>query len=165
MLMPKRTKYRKQQKGRNRGKAHRGNSLAYGEIGIKAIEHGRIDSRQIEAARIAMTRKVKRQAKVWIMVFPDKPLTAKPLETRMGKGKGAVDKWVMNIKPGRVCFEMAGVDETLAREALTLAMHKLPFKTKIVTKESENELYWFKRKKPKWAKWVIERKKGTAFWA
>merc|ERR1711916_152580 len=97
-------KYRKQQKGRNRGKAFRGNSLEYGTIGIKAVEHGRIDSRQIEAARVAMTRKVKRTGKVWIMVFPDKPLTAKPLETRMGKGKGAVDKWVMNIKPGKVCF-------------------------------------------------------------
>ena len=141
MLMPKRTKYRKQQKGRNRGAAGRGNSLAYGTIGIKAVEHGRIDSRQIEAARVAMTRKVKRTGKVWIMVFPDKPLTAKPLETRMGKGKGAVDKWVMNIKPGRVCFEMAGVEESLAREALELAQHKLPFKTKIVTSESENELY------------------------
>lgn len=141
MLMPKRTKYRKQMKGRNRGKASRGNSLAYGEIGLKAVEHGRIDSRQIEASRVAMTRKVKRQAKVWIMVFPDKPLTAKPLEVRMGKGKGAVDKWVMNIKPGRVCFEMAGVSEELAREALALAQHKLPFKTKIVTRDSENELY------------------------
>jgi len=141
MLMPKRTKYRKQQKGRNRGKAFRGNSLAYGTIGIKAVEHGRIDSRQIEAARVAMTRKVKRTGKVWIMVFPDKPLTAKPLETRMGKGKGAVDKWVMNIKPGKICFEMAGVEESLAREALALAMYKLPFKTKIVTSESENELY------------------------
>ena len=141
MLQPKRTKYRKQMKGRNRGKASRGNSLAYGEFGIKAVEHGRIDSRHIEAARIAMTRKVKRQAKVWIMVFPDKPPTAKPLETRIGKGKGAVDKWVMNIKPGRVCFEMAGVGEELSREALALAQHKLPFKTKIVTRDSENELY------------------------
>jgi len=141
MLMPKRTKYRKQMKGRNRGKSFRGNSLAYGTIGIKAVEHGRIDSRQIEAARVAMTRKVKRTGKVWIMVFPDKPLTAKPLETRMGKGKGAVDKWVMNIKPGRVCFEMSGVEDSLAREALILAQHKLPFKTKIVTSESENELY------------------------
>ncbi len=141
MLMPKRMKYRKYQKGRNRGKAQRGNTLAYGEIGIKAVEHGRIDSRQIEAARIAMTRKVKRQAKVWIMVFPDKPLTAKPLETRMGKGKGAIDKWVMNIKPGRICFEMSGVSEELSREALTLAQHKLPFKTKIVTRDSENDLF------------------------
>ena len=141
MLMPKRTKYRKVMKGRNRGKSHRANSLAYGSIGIKAVEHGRIDSRQIEAARIAMTRKINRQGKVWIMVFPAKPLTAKPLETRMGKGKGSVDKWVMNIKPGRICFEMGGVSEELAREALTLAMHKLPFKTKIVTRESENEIY------------------------
>ncbi|XPV53286.1 MAG: 50S ribosomal protein L16 [Halarcobacter ebronensis] len=141
MLMPKRTKYRKQMKGRNRGKAPRGNTLAYGDFGLKALEHGRIDSRQIEAARIAMTRKIKRQGKVWIKVFPDKPLTKKPLETRMGKGKGPVDKWVMNIKPGRVCFEMAGVGEELAKGALTLAQHKLPFKTKIVSRESENELY------------------------
>jgi large subunit ribosomal protein L16 len=141
MLMPKRTKYRKVMKGRNRGNAGRGNELSYGTIGIKAVEHGRIDSRQIEAARIAMTRKVKRQGKVWIKVFPDKPLTAKPLEVRMGKGKGSVDKWVMNIKPGKVCFEMAGVDESLAREALTLAMHKLPFKTKIVTLEAHNDFF------------------------
>ncbi len=141
MLMPKRTKYRKQQKGRNRGKAYRGNQLAFGSIGIKAIEHGRIDSRQIEAARVAMTRHVKRSGKVWIRVFPDKPITAKPLETRMGKGKGGVDKWVMNIKPGRIIYEMAGVNEALAREALTLAMHKLPFKTKIVTQEASNEIY------------------------
>ena len=141
MLMPKRTKFRKQMKGRNRGKSFRGNSISFGTIAIKAVEHGRIDSRQIEAARIAMTRKVNRAAKIWIQVFPDKPLTAKPLEVRMGKGKGAVDKWVMNIKPGRIIYEMAGVDETLAREALTLAMHKLPFKTKIVTVESENEVY------------------------
>jgi len=141
MLMPKRTKYRKQMKGRNRGKSFRGNSLAYGSIGIKALEHGRIDSRQIEAARVAMTRAIKREGKVWIMVFPDKPLTAKPLETRMGKGKGAVEKWVMNIKPGRICFEMAGVSDEIARKALTLAIHKLPFKTKIVTAENENEIY------------------------
>jgi large subunit ribosomal protein L16 len=141
MLMPKRTKYRKQMKGRNRGKSFRGNSLSYGDIGLKAIEHGRIDSRQIEAARVAMTRKVKRQAKVWIMVFPDKPLTAKPLETRMGKGKGSVDRWVMNIKPGRICFEMAGVDEELSRAAFALAQAKLPFRTKIVTKDSENEIF------------------------
>ena len=141
MLMPKRTKYRKMMKGRNRGKASRGNSLAYGEIGLKAVEHGRIDSRQIEASRVAMTRKVNRTGKIWIMVFPAKPLTAKPLETRMGKGKGSVDKYVMNIKPGRICFEMAGVDETLARAAFALAQSKLPFKTKIVTKEGENELF------------------------
>ena len=141
MLMPKRTKYRKEMKGRNRGKSFKANTLTYGSIGIKALEHGRIDGRQIEAARIAMTRKVNRQGKIWITVFPDKPLTAKPLETRMGKGKGSVDKWVMNIKPGRIIFEMAGVSEELAREALTLAMHKLPFKTKIVNRESENEVY------------------------
>lgn len=141
MLMPKRTKYRKQQKGRNRGKSFRGASLAFGNIGIKAIEHGRIDSRQIEAARIAMTRHIKRAGKVWIRVFPDKPLTAKPLETRMGKGKGAVDKWVMNIKPGRIIYEMIGIDEVVARDALALAQSKLPFKTKIVTSESENEIY------------------------
>ena len=110
MLMPKKTKYRKQMKGRNRGKAFRGTSLAFGEFGIKAIEHGRIDSRQIEAARIAMTRATKRTGMVWIRVFPDKPLTAKPLETRMGKGKGAVEKWVMNIKPGRIIYEMGSVD-------------------------------------------------------
>ena len=141
MLMPKKTKYRKQQKGRNRGKAYRGNSLAFGTIGIKALEHGRIDSRQIEAARVAMTRKVKRTGKIWIRVFPDKPLTKKPLETRMGKGKVGVEKWVMNIKPGRIIYEMAGVEESLAREALDLARYKLPFKTKIVTQESENEIY------------------------
>jgi len=144
MLMPKRTKFRKVMKGRNRGNSMRGHELAYGTIGLKALEHGRIDSRQIEAARIAMTRKVKRTGKVWITVFPDKPLTAKPLETRMGKGKGSVDKWVMNIKPGRICFEMAGVEESLAREALTLALHKLPFKTKIVTLEAQNDIFWFK---------------------
>ena len=139
--MPKRTKYRKMMKGRNRGKSFNGNSIAFGEIALKAVEAGRIDSRQIEAARISMTRHVKRQAKSWIRVFPDKPLTKKPLETRMGKGKGSVEKWVMNIKPGRIIFEMAGVSEELAREALTLAKHKLPFKTKIVNRESENELY------------------------
>lgn len=141
MLLPKRTKYRKQMKGRNRGKSFRGNSLAFGDIAIKAIEHGRIDSRQIESARIAMTRHVKRAGKVWIRVFPDKPLTAKPLEVRMGKGKGSVDKWVMNIKPGRIIYEMTGVDEATARNALALAQSKLPFKTKIITSESENEIY------------------------
>lgn len=139
--MPKRTKFRKMMKGRNRGKSYRGNSIAFGEIALKATEAGRIDSRQIEAARIAMTRHVKREAKSWIRVFPDKPLTAKPLETRMGKGKGAVDRWVMNVKPGRIIFEMAGVSDKIAREALTLAKHKLPFKTKIITRENENEIY------------------------
>ena len=141
MLMPKKTKYRKQMKGRNRGKSFRGAKLACGDIGIKALEHGRIDSRQIESARVAMTRHVKRAGKVWIRVFPDKPLTAKPLATRMGKGKGSVEKWVMNIKPGRIIYEMIGVDEATARDALALAQSKLPFKTKIVTSESENEIY------------------------
>ena len=139
--MPKRTKFRKMMKGRNRGKSYKGNSIAFGGIALKATEAGRIDSRQFEAARIAMSRHVKRQAKSWIRVFPDKPLTAKPLETRMGKGKGAVDRWVMNIKPGRIIFEMAGVSDQIAREALTLAKHKLPFKTKIITRENENEIY------------------------
>jgi large subunit ribosomal protein L16 len=139
--MPKRTKYRKQMKGRNRGKATRGTDIAFGDLAIKAVEAGRVDSRQIEAARVALTRHVKRQAKTWIRVFPDKPITKKPLETRMGKGKGSVEKWVMNIKPGRIIYEIAGVDEGLAREALTLAMNKLPFKTKIITRESENEVY------------------------
>ncbi len=141
MLMPKRTKYRKQMKGRNRGKSFRGNTLAFGNIGIKALEHGRIDSRQIESARIAMTRHIKRAGKVWIRVFPDKPLTAKPLEVRMGKGKGSVEKWVMNIKPGRIIYEMIGIDSATAREAFALAQSKLPFKTKIVTSEDENEIY------------------------
>ena len=141
MLMPKRTKYRKQMKGRNRGKSFRGNSIAFGTIALKAVEAGRINSRQIEAARVAMTRHIKRSGKTWIRVFPDKPLTKKPLETRMGKGKGGVEEWVMNIKPGRILYEMAGVGEELAREALTIAAHKLPFKTKIVTVESENEIY------------------------
>ena len=141
MLMPKRTKYRKMMKGRNRGYATRGTDLIYGDFGLKAVEAGRINSRQIEAARIAMTRYVNRQAKVWICVFPDKPISKKPLETRMGKGKGAVEEWVMNIKPGRIIFEMAGASEKIAREALTLSIHKLPFRTKIITRESENEIY------------------------
>ncbi len=141
MLMPKRTKYRKMMKGRNRGKARSGHTIAFGDIALKATEAGRISSRQIEAARITSTRHIKRQGKIWIRVFPAKPLTAKPLETRMGKGKGPVEKWVMNVKPGRIIFEMGGVSETLAREALTLAMHKLPFKTKIVTQEMSNEIF------------------------
>ena len=141
MLMPKRTKYRKMMKGRNRGYATSGNKLEFGSIGFKATEAGRINSRQIEAARISATRHIKRTGKIWIRVFPAKPLTAKPLEVRMGKGKGAVDQWVMNIKPGRIIFEMGGVEETLARGALALAMAKLPFKTKIVTLEMTNELF------------------------
>jgi len=141
MLMPKKTKYRKQQKGRNRGKAYRGNSLAFGTYGLKAIELGRINSRQIEAGRVALSRTMKRAGKIWIRVFPDKPLTAKPVGVRMGKGKGSVEEWVMNIKPGRIIFEITGVNENVAIKALTLAAAKLPFKTKIVTMESENELY------------------------
>ena len=141
MLMPKRTKYRKVMKGRNRGKSANSNTLAFGDIAIKAVEAGRINSRQIEAARITTTRKIKRQGKLWIRVFPAKPLTAKPLETRMGKGKGAVDQWVMNIKPGRIIFEIAGVPEEIAREALTLAIHKLPFKCKIITAEMNNVIF------------------------
>jgi large subunit ribosomal protein L16 len=141
MLMPKRMKFRKYMKGRNRGKARSGYKLEFGSIGFKAVEAGRINSRQIEAARIAATRHIKRTGKIWIRVFPDKPLTAKPLEVRMGKGKGAIDQWVMNIKPGRMIFEMGGVNEELAREALLLAMHKLPFKTKIVTEEMNNEIF------------------------
>jgi large subunit ribosomal protein L16 len=139
--MPKRTKYRKQQKGRNRGKAMRGNSLAFGTYGLKAIELGRINSRQIEAGRVALSRTMKRTGKIWIRVFPDKPLTAKPVGVRMGKGKGSVEEWVMNIKPGRIIFEITGVNNETAVRALTLAAAKLPFKTKIVSMESENELY------------------------
>jgi len=141
MLMPKRTKYRKQQKGRNRGKSYRANSLAFGTYGLKAIELGRINSRQIEAGRVALSRTMKRTGKIWIRVFPDKPLTAKPVGVRMGKGKGSVEEWVMNIKPGRIIFEITGVDDSTAVRALSLAAAKLPFKTKIVTMESENELY------------------------
>ena len=141
MLMPKRTKYRKQQKGRNRGKAYRGSSLAFGTYGLKATELGRINSRQIEAGRVALTRTMKRTGKVWIRVFPDKPLTSKPVGVRMGKGKGSVEEWVMNIKPGRIIFELTGVDNETAMKALKLAAAKLPFKTKIVTMENENELY------------------------
>ena len=141
MLQPKRTKFRKYQKGRNRGLAQNGNKVSFGEFGLKAVARGRITARQIEAARITATRAINRQGKIWIRVFPAKPLTAKPLETRMGKGKGGVDKWVMNIKPGRVIFEMAGVEEDLARAALTLAIHKMPFKCKIITSKDSNELY------------------------
>jgi large subunit ribosomal protein L16 len=139
--MPKRTKYRKVMKGRNRGKAQVGNSIEFGTIALKATSAGRINSRQIEAARIAMTRHINRQGKVWIRIFPDKPLTKKPLETRMGKGKGGVEEWVMNIKPGRILYEMAGPSEEICREALIIAGHKLPVTTKIVTIESENEIY------------------------
>ena len=135
MLMPKRAKYRKVQRGRMTGTATRGNTVAYGEYGIQAMEPGWITGNQIEAARIAMTRYTKRGGKVWIKIFPDKPITEKPAETRMGKGKGSPEYWVAVVKPGRVMFEIAGVSEEVAREALRLAMHKLPVKCKIVTKE------------------------------
>ena len=136
-LMPKRTKYRKMQKGRNRGKATRGIKVTDGEFGLQAIEAGAIKSNQIEAARIAMTRYIKRVGKVWIKIFPDKPITKKPAETRMGKGKGAPEYWVALVKPGRVMFELAGVPEATAREAMRLAANKLPVKTKFVVRESE----------------------------
>ncbi len=136
-LMPKRTKYRKQQKGRVRGKAMRGNKVTDGEYGIQSLELGFITSNQIEAARVAMTRYIKRGGKVWIKIFPDKPITKKPAETRMGKGKGAVEYWVAAVKPGRVMFEIAGVPEETAREALRLAANKLSVKCKFVKKETE----------------------------
>ena len=136
-LMPKRTKYRKMQKGRNRGKATRGNRVTDGEYGLQAVEAGLITGNQIEAARIAMTRYIKRGGKVWIKIFPDKPITRKPAETRMGKGKGAVEFWVAAVKPGRVMFEIAGIPEETAKEALRLAMNKLSVKCKIVAKETE----------------------------
>ncbi|HID00565.1 MAG TPA: 50S ribosomal protein L16 [Piscirickettsiaceae bacterium] len=132
MLMPKRTKYRKVQKGRNRGLAQAGNKVSFGEFGLKSLERGRITSRQIEAARRAMTRHVRRGAKIWIRIFPDKPITQKPLEVRMGKGKGSVEYWVAEVQPGRVLFEMQGVDESIARRAFELAAAKLPVKTQFV---------------------------------
>ena len=132
MLQPKRTKFRKQHKGRNRGLALRGSRVSFGEFGLKAIGRGRLTARQLEAGRRAMTRRVKRGGKIWIRVFPDKPITKKPLEVRQGKGKGAVEYWVALIQPGRVVFEMAGVSEEDAREAFTLAASKLPFKTAFV---------------------------------
>ena len=134
-LMPKRTKHRKMQKGRMRGKATRGNRVTDGEYGIQAVTAALVTSNQIEAARIAMTRYIKRGGKVWIKIFPDKPISKKPAETRMGKGKGAVEYWVAPVKPGRVLFELADVTEDIAREALRLAAHKLPVKTKFVTRE------------------------------
>ena len=135
MLMPKRAKFRKVQRGRMTGAATRGNKVAYGDFGIQALEPGWITGNQIEAARIAMTRHTKRGGKVWIKIFPDKPITAKALGTRMGSGKGAPEGWVAVVKPGRVMFEIAGVSEEVAREALRLAMHKLPVKCKIIKKE------------------------------
>ena len=136
-LMPKRTKYRKQQKGRIRGKAARGNTVTDGEYGLQSLEAGQITSNQIEAARVAMTRYIKRGGKVWIKIFPDKPITRKPIGTRMGKGKGAVEFWVANVKPGRVMFEIAGVAEETAREALRLGANKLSVKCKFVKNETE----------------------------
>jgi large subunit ribosomal protein L16 len=134
MLQPKRTKFRKQHKGRNRGLAQVGNKVSFGEFGLKSLERGRITSRQIEAARRAMTRHVKRGGKIWIRVFPDKPITEKPLEVRQGKGKGNVEYWVAQIQPGRMLYEMQGVSEEIAREAFKLAAAKLPLKTTFVTR-------------------------------
>ncbi|MBV5340130.1 MAG: 50S ribosomal protein L16 [Deltaproteobacteria bacterium] len=139
MLMPKRVKHRKQMKGRMSGKPCRGIEISFGEYGLQATECGWLDSRQIEAARIAMTRYVKRGGKIWIRIFPDKPLTAKPAETRMGKGKGSPDSWVCVIKPGVVLYEMEGVTEEVAREAFRLAAHKLPLSTKFITRGDAHE--------------------------
>ncbi len=135
MLAPKRVKYRKQQKGRMRGQATRGNTVAFGEYGLQTVDPGWISNRQIEAARVAMTRHVKRGGKVWIRIFPDKPLTKKPAETRMGKGKGSPETWVAVVKPGRVMFEMEGVSEEIARRAFELAAAKLPVKTRFLIRE------------------------------
>ncbi len=140
MLLPKRVKYRRVQRGRRKGVATRGNKVTNGEYGLQALEAAWIKSNQIEAARVAMTRYIKRGGQVWIKVFPDKPVTSKPLGTRMGSGKGAPEYWVAVVKPGRVMFEIAGVSEETAREALRLAMHKLPIKCKFVKKEDGGEL-------------------------
>jgi large subunit ribosomal protein L16 len=136
MLMPKKVKYRKVQRGRMKGKAWRGSSIAFGEYALKAMDCGWITSRQIEAARIAMTRFIKRGGKVWIRLFPDKPITKKPAETRMGKGKGAPEEWVAVIRPGKVLFEMEGVGLEIAQQAMRLAAHKLPMKTKFIARET-----------------------------
>ncbi|MBO7214550.1 MAG: 50S ribosomal protein L16 [Clostridia bacterium] len=137
MLMPKRVKRRRVHRGRMTGKANKGNTLAYGQYGLVAMEPAWVTSNQIEAARIAMTRFIKRGGKVWIDIFPHKPITQKPAETRMGSGKGSVEYWVAVVKPGRVMFEMSGVEESIAREAMRLAGHKLPIKTKFIKKESQ----------------------------
>ncbi len=134
MLMPKRVKYRKAHRGRRTGKAYRGSSVSFGDFGLKATEPAWITSRQIEACRVAISRKMKRDGRVWIRIFPDKPVTKKPLETRMGKGKGAPEFWVAVVKPGRIMFEVGGVTRELAHEALTVASHKLPIKTKVVVR-------------------------------
>ncbi len=136
MLQPKRVKYRKQQKGRLRGYARRGNTIAFGDYGLQTVEIGWISSRQIESARVAMTRHIKRGGKVWIRIFPDKPITSKPAETRMGKGKGNPESWVAPVKPGRVMFELEGVPESVARRAMELASAKLPVKTKFMVREA-----------------------------
>lgn len=135
MLLPKRVKHRKQFRGRMKGKANKGNTVSHGEFGLQALEPAWITNRQIEAARIAMTRYIKRGGKVWIKIFPDKPITAKPAETRMGSGKGSPEYWVAVVKPGRVMFEMNGVSEEVAKEAMRLAAHKLPIKTRFVKRE------------------------------
>ncbi|MGM0414085.1 MAG: 50S ribosomal protein L16 [Bacillota bacterium] len=135
MLVPKRVKHRKQHRGRMKGKAQRGTEVTFGEFGLQALEPAWITNRQIEAARIALTRYIKRGGKVWVKIFPDKPTTAKPAETRMGSGKGAVENWVAVVKPGRIMFELAGIDEEIAREAMRLAAHKLPIKTKFVARD------------------------------
>lgn len=140
MLLPRRVKYRKQHRGRMTGKATRGNFIAYGDFGIVAMEPCWITSNQIEASRIAINRYVKRGGQVWIKIFPDKPVTSKPAETRMGSGKGSPDHWVAVVKPGRVLFEIAGVSEEIAREAMRLAGHKLPCKTKFIAKEQEGDV-------------------------
>ena len=137
MLLPKRVKYRKQFRGRMKGSAHRGNTVAHGQFGLMALEPAWITNRQIEAARIAMTRYIKRGGKVWIKIFPDKPVTAKPAETRMGSGKGSPEYWVAVVKPGRIMFEMDGISEEVAKEAMRLAGHKLPIKTKFVKRGEE----------------------------
>ncbi|HSN82370.1 MAG TPA: 50S ribosomal protein L16 [Polyangiales bacterium] len=137
MLQPKKTKFRKQMKGRMRGKAYRGSKVSFGDFGLQALEPGRISQRQIEAARMTIQRHVKRQGQLFIRIFPDKPITKKPLETRMGKGKGSVEGWVAVIKPGRMLYEIQGVPEDLAREAFQLAAHKLPLKTKFRSRETE----------------------------
>ena len=139
MLLPKRVKYRRVHRGRLTGKAYRGNTVAYGDFGLQALEPAWITSNQIESARIAMTRYIKRGGQVWIKIFPDKPITEKPAETRMGSGKGSPEYWVAVVKPGRVMFEIAGVPEETAREAMRLAMHKLPIKCKFIKKEEAAE--------------------------
>ena len=139
MLQPKRTKYRKQQKGRNKGLAYKGSSIDFGSFGLKSVSRGRLTNRQIEAARIAMTRYMKREGNVWIRIFPDKPITAKPQEVRMGKGKGALDHYVAQIKPGRILFEMDGVSMETAQEAFRLAAQKLPLTTKFVVRPDYTE--------------------------